>query len=204
MEVVAPIAVEKKEYSLPLSTRFYWGIQVLSGAALAAAGVYEDSIELVSAGVIWCGAATAFTLLKRPKVQEVTDCEVQAVTAPNRLTVKKVAGGRPFQVTMRNTEIVGSADLQQQGMEYLNKLLAKGVVEVNQITGTATAGYTADITVRSVWPDKHGHHHHTDTNNQMIKRGYIVVSEAALATPKQLKSMAEAKQKGRGVWGMMK
>lgn len=204
MDVLAPIAVEKREYSLPLSTRFYWAVQVLSGGTLAGAGVYDDSIELLAAGVIWCGAATAFAVLKRPKVVEVVDCEVLAVTAPNKLTVKKVAGGRPFEVIMRNTELAGGADLQQRGMEHLNKLLKKGVVEVNQITGTATTGYQADITVRSVWPDKNGHHTHSDTNNLMIKNGFVIVAEAAIATPKQLKAMAEAKQKGRGYWGLMK
>lgn len=200
MEIIAPIAMEKREPGLPLKTWGWWGVQVLSGGTLAGAGVYVDSIELVALGALWCVSSTAFTLMKTPKVVEVVDCEVLAVNAPNILTVKKVAGGRPFQVTIRNTEAAGSADLQEKGMQHLKKLLSKGIVEVNQISGTASAGFQADITVRSIWPDKKGHHTHSDTNNLMIKNGYLLVAEAAIASPKNLKAMAEAKQKGRGYW----
>lgn len=203
MDIVAPIAIEKKETGLPLSTLFGWGVQVLSGAGLSGVGLYSDIDPLIYAGVGWCVVTTANALLKKPKVVEVVDCEVIAINAPNQLTVKKVAGGRPFIVTMRNTECSGNADLQQKGMEHLKKLLNKGVVEVNQLTGTANSGYFSDITVRSVWPNKNGEHSHSDTNNLMIKSGFVVVKHAAEATPKDLKAMALAKQKGRGFWGLI-
>ncbi|MEZ5537602.1 MAG: hypothetical protein R3F02_18535 [Thiolinea sp.] len=203
MEVLAPIAIEQREIPLKTSAMLIWLGNISAAGILSFAGAYHNQWELFAAGAVWGAAATMHALSKKPKAQDVTDCHVLAITSPNTLTVRKTAGGSPFTVRMRHTTTDGGSVLQEKAMQELAKILQSGIVEVNQITGNKSAGHEADITVRSIWPDKNGLHNHKDVAAMMLGKGLLIVDDAATASPKYLKALAKAKQEGRGLWGML-
>ena len=142
------------------------------------------------------------------KQQDATDVDVHAVVGPNaiqctprggiyRKMIIKIRGTRPFEHERDELDARAQAELA--------KMLAKGFCEISDLQSTQTPGiYTAHISIRSAYPDKNGHHKHTDLAHHLLRQGWLVIDKAENVTQTFERCVAEAKAQGNGAWGYFK
>lgn len=142
------------------------------------------------------------------QVQDKTDVDVHAVVGPNAIQCTPRWGVyRKMIVVLRGTRPFEHErdELDRRAQDELARMLAKGFCAVSDMQPTKTPGvYTAHISIRSAYPDKNGHHKHTDLAHHMLRKGWLVIDKAEAVTQTYERCVAEAKAKGDGAWGYFK
>ncbi|OQX07929.1 MAG: hypothetical protein BWK73_26805 [Thiothrix lacustris] len=207
---ISIVATEPYKPPLIWYHRLLRGVSFVSVPAGAAASLWlhDPAPVLITCLPAMVGLLYVLKHTDDVKHQDKTDVDVHAVVGANaiqctprwgvyRKMIVKIRGTRPFEHERD--------ELDRKAQEELTRMLAGGFCEVSDLQPTNTPGiYTAHVSIRSAFPDKNGHHKHTDLAHHLLRKGWLTIDKSESVTQTFERCVAEAKAKGAGAWGYFK